>query len=123
MTTSTQRHEILPWNGGFRCTRCGRRVADSGPTNGVECSPVTWESGTFELLHVSAGDDTCSRCGDPSWFRDVPSGWSYIVTDSNWQDQEGNHIYIRSGSYPSVPSLETAPECDGQGLSNLSPDA
>ncbi len=123
MTVSKRRHDIFPWNGGFRCTRCGRRVADSGPTNGVDCKLVTWESGTFQLLHVSAGDDTCARCGDPSWFRDVPRALSYVVTDANWEDPEGNYYYIRSGSYPSVPNLETAPECDGHGLGNLSADA
>lgn len=53
--TLSKRHDIFPWNGGFRYTRCGGRVADSGLTNGVDCTPITWESGTFQLLHVSAG--------------------------------------------------------------------
>jgi len=112
-------HEPFPWNGGWRCRRCGQRIAARNPREGPPCTPIRWAAGTYSLRHVAGppdadGEQWCRRCGDPAPIR-IRASCEYIVTDENAANQSGELTYSPSARYAQEWDLKTVLPCDGSG--------
>jgi hypothetical protein len=86
----------------------------------MACDPVSWSSGTFELLHRAGpstkdkGERLCARCGDPAPIG-LEEGDDYLLTDANHVDESGRSSHTWSAGVNPTFSTITATPCDGSG--------